>query len=264
MFPTEIGAMCLIVFAWRPGHDLPLLLAANRDEFYARPSLPLGHWDDQPGVYAGRDLQAGGTWLGLGPDGRFAALTNIRDPRQAIGPRSRGELPARYLTSTLAPVEFLAQLAPQASEFSGFNLLLGNDKELWHYNPRSGAPRPLSAGVYGVSNADLDSPWPKLLRARHGLQQALPEGDDDALFALLADPQRAADAELPETGVGLEIERLLSSVFIASPGYGTRASTLVKVHADGNRQISERRFGADGVALGETCLRLRQDQTIQP
>ena len=147
MFPTEIGSMCLIVFAWRPGHEVPLLLAANRDEFYARPSLPLGHWDDQPGVYAGRDLQAGGTWLGLGPDGRFAALTNIRDPRQAIGPRSRGELPARYLTSTLAPAEFLAQLAPQASEFSGFNLLLGNDKELWHYNPRSGAPRPLPAGV---------------------------------------------------------------------------------------------------------------------
>lgn len=263
MFPTEICAMCLIVFAWRPGHDVPLLLAANRDEFYARSSQPLGHWDDQPGVYAGRDLQAGGTWLGLGPNGRFAALTNIRDPRQPQGPRSRGELPARYLTSTLTPAEFLAQLAPQASEFSGFNLLLGNDKELWHYNPRSGAPRPLPAGVYGVSNADLDSPWPKLLRARHGLQQAL-SADDEALFALLADPQRAADTELPETGVGLEIERLLSSVFIASPGYGTRASTLVKVYADGSRHIHERRFGPDGVALGETCLRLRQDQTIQP
>ena len=256
--------MCLIVFAWRPGHALPLLLAANRDEFYARPSLALGHWDDQPGVYAGRDLQAGGTWLGLGPDGRFAALTNLRDPRQPLGARSRGELPAGYLTSGLAPGEFLAQLAPQASEFSGFNLLLGNDRELWHYNPRSAAPRPLCAGVYGVSNADLDSPWPKLLRARHGLQQALPAGDDEALFALLADPQRAVDSELPETGVGLEIERLLSSVFIASPGYGTRASTLVKVHADGSRQIRERRFGPDGVALGETCLRLRQDQTIQP
>ena len=256
--------MCLIVFAWRPGHEVPLLLAANRDEFYARPSLPLGHWEDEPGVYAGRDLQAGGTWLGLGPDGRFAALTNIRDPRQAIGPRSRGELPAGYLASTLTPGEFLAQLAPQANEFSGFNLLLGNSQEFWHYNPRNGKPRLLSAGVYGVSNADLDSPWPKLLRARHGLQQALPAGDDEALFALLADPQCAADAELPETGVGLEIERLLSSVFIASPGYGTRASTLVKVCADGSRQIRERRFGADGVALGETWLRLRQDQTIQP
>lgn len=255
--------MCLIVFAWRPGHEVPLLLAANRDEFYARPSLPLGHWDDQPGVYAGRDLQAGGTWLGLSPNGRFAALTNIRDPRQPQGPRSRGELPAGYLASTLTPAEFLAQLTPQASEFSGFNLLLGNDKELWHYNPRSGAPRPLPAGVYGVSNADLDSPWPKLLRARHGLQQAL-SADDEALFALLADPQRAADSELPETGVGLEIERLLSSVFIASPGYGTRASTLVKVYADGNRHIHERCFGPNGVALAETCLRLRQDQTIQP
>lgn len=254
--------MCLIVFAWRPGHDLPLLLAANRDEFYARPSLPLGHWDDQPGVYAGRDLQAGGTWLGLGANGRFAALTNIRDPHQAQGPRSRGELPAGYLASTLAPAEFLAQLAPQAHEFSGFNLLLGDGQELWHYNPRSGAPRALSAGVYGVSNADLNSPWPKLLRARHGLQQAL-SADDEALFALLADPQRAADSELPETGVGLEIERLLSSVFIASPGYGTRASTLVKVYADGSRQICERRFGDEGVALGETALQFDQTGVLQ-
>src|SRR3989338_3843072 len=169
--------MCLIVFAWRPGHAQPLVLGANRDEFYDRPTQPLAIWPETQGMIAGRDLQAGGTWLGLGPDGRFAALTNIRDPRQAIGPRSRGELPACYLTSTLAPAEFLAQLAPQASEFSGFNLLLGNDKELWHYNPRSGAPRPLSAGVYGVSNADLDSPWPKLLRASHGLQQTLPAGD---------------------------------------------------------------------------------------
>ena len=124
-----------------------------------------------------------------------------------------------------------------------------------HRRPR-GAPRPLPTGVYGVSNADLDSPWPKLLRARHGLQQALPAGDDEALFALLADPQRAADSELPETGVGLEIERLLSSVFIASPGYGTRASTLVKVHADGSRQIRERRFGPDGVRLGDVSLLL--------
>ena len=263
MFPAEICAMCLIVFAWRPGHGLPLLLAANRDEFYARPSLPLGHWDDQPGVYAGRDLQAGGTWLGLGANGRFAALTNIRDPHQAQGPRSRGELPAGYLASTLAPAEFLAQLTLQASEFSGFNLLLGDGQELWHYNPRSGAPRSLCAGVYGVSNADLDSPWPKLLRARHGLQQALPAGDEETLFALLGDPQPAADRELPETGVGLEVERLLSSVFIASPAYGTRASTLVKVHQDGSRQICERRFGPHGVALGETRLVIAADGTRQ-
>ena len=107
--------MCLIVFAWRPGHEVPLLLAANRDEFYARPSLPLGHWDDQPGVYAGRDLQAGGTWLGLGPDGRFAALTNIRDPRQAIGPRSRGELPACLLNTSPSPRDLSTSRIPSSA-----------------------------------------------------------------------------------------------------------------------------------------------------
>lgn len=251
--------MCLIVFAWRPGHDLPLLLAANRDEFYARPSLPLGHWDDQPGVYAGRDLQAGGTWLGLGPDGRFAALTNLRDPRQPLGARSRGELPTGYLTSGLAPGEFLAQLAPQASEFSGFNLLLGNDKELWHYNPRSAAPRPLCAGVYGVSNADLDSPWPKLLRAKAALAQQLDHPQPTALLNLLADQQRPEDAQLPHTGVSLEVERLLSSIFITSPGYGTRASTALIVQQDGSRQIHERSFGPDGALLGDVSLLLEPE-----
>lgn len=158
--------------------------------------------------------------------------------------------------------DFLNQLTMQAGAFSGFNLLLGNSRELWHYNSASGAPQQLCAGIYGVSNADLNSPWPKLLRARHGLEQAL-LADDESLFALLADAHRPADAELPETGVGLEIERLLSSVFIASPSYGTRASTLLKVHADGTRQIRERCFGPEGVLLGETCLRLRQDQTVQ-
>ena len=262
MFSAKVCAMCLILFAWRPGHAVPLLMAANRDEFYARPSLPLGHWDDLPGVYGGRDLQAGGTWLGLGPQGRFAALTNVRDPQQPLGTRSRGELPTGFLASAQAPGDFLNQLTMQAGAFSGFNLLLGNSRELWHYNSASGAPQQLCAGIYGVSNADLNSPWPKLLRARHRLEQAL-LADDESLFALLADAHRPADAELPETGVGLEIERLLSSVFIASPSYGTRASTLLKVHADGTRQIRERCFGPEGVLLGETCLRLRLDQTVQ-
>ncbi|MDO9321313.1 MAG: NRDE family protein, partial [Pseudomonas sp.] len=118
--------MCLIVFAWRPGHAVPLLVAANRDEFYARPSAALAHWDEQPGIYAGRDLQAGGTWLGVGPQGRFAALTNLRDPAQPLGARSRGELPAGFLSSQLPPAEFLAELQSKASEFSGFNLLVGS------------------------------------------------------------------------------------------------------------------------------------------
>jgi uncharacterized protein with NRDE domain len=250
--------MCLIVFAWRPGHALPLLVAANRDEFYPRPSLPLAHWDDQPGIYAGRDLQAGGTWLGVGPHGRFAALTNLRDPTQAEGARSRGELPAGFLRSQLSPADFLAELQGRASEFSGFNLLLGSAEQLWHYNPRSGAPQQLAAGVYGMSNASLDTPWPKLLRAKSALAEALASGQEEALFSLLTDRQIAADAELPQTGIALEFERLLSSAFICSASYGTRASTVLKVQADGQRWLIERSFGPHGVPLGETRLVLER------
>lgn len=248
--------MCLIVFAWRPGHAVPLLVAANRDEFYARPSAALAHWDDQLGIYAGRDLQAGGTWLGIGPQGRFAALTNLRDPAQPLGARSRGELPAGFLSSQLPPAEFLAELQNRAGEFSGFNLLVGSAEQLWHYNPRSGAPQQLAAGVYGVSNASLDTPWPKLLRAKSALAEALASEQEEALFSLLTDRQIAADADLPQTGIGPEFERLLSSAFICSSSYGTRACTLLKVMAGGERVLIERRFGPNGVALGETRLAL--------
>jgi uncharacterized protein with NRDE domain len=249
--------MCLIVFAWRPGHGVPLLVAANRDEFYARPSAALAHWDDRPGIYAGRDLQAGGTWLGIGPHGRFAALTNLRDPAQPQGARSRGELPAGFLSSQLPPGEFLAELQNHACEFSGFNLLVGTTDELWHYNPRSGAPQQLSAGVYGLSNASLDTPWPKLLRAKSALAEALASEQEQALFSLLTDRQIAADADLPQTGIGPEFERLLSSAFICSSSYGTRACTVLKVMASGERLLIERGFGPNGVALGETRLVVR-------
>jgi uncharacterized protein with NRDE domain len=248
--------MCLIVFAWRPGHALPLLVAANRDEFYARPSAALAPWDDYPGIYAGRDLQAGGTWLGIGPGGRFAALTNLRDPTQAEGRRSRGELPAGFLASQLTPEAFLTELQEQADAFSGFNLLLGNAEQLWHYNPRSGPAQQLASGVYGMSNASLDTPWPKLLRAKSALAEALANGHEEDLFNLLTDRHIAADAELPQTGIALEFERLLSSAFICSSAYGTRASSVLKVQASGARLLMERRFGPNGVALGETRLAL--------
>ncbi|MBX9753444.1 MAG: NRDE family protein [Pseudomonadaceae bacterium] len=253
--------MCLIVFAWRPGHAVPLLVAANRDEFYARPSAALAHWDEQPGVYAGRDLQAGGTWLGIGPQGRFAALTNLRDPTQPLGARSRGELPVGFLGSQLAPEEFLSELQSHAGEFSGFNLLVGTAEQLWHYNPRTGAPQQLAAGVYGVSNASLDTPWPKLLRAKSALAEALASEEEDALFSLLTDRQIAADADLPQTGIGPEFERLLSSAFICSSSYGTRACTVLKVKAGGERLLIERSFGPNGKALGETRLVLDATKT---
>ncbi|MGH8436799.1 MAG: NRDE family protein [Pseudomonas sp.] len=246
--------MCLIVFAWRPEHALPLVVAANRDEFYARPSLPLSVWKDAPGVIAGRDLEAGGTWLGVGPQGRFAALTNIRNPRQPPAGRSRGELVAEFLRSQQTPETYLAELAQRASDYPGFNLLVGSTDEFWHFNSWEGLPQRLSSGIYGLSNAGLDTPWPKLQRAKLALAERLDAPRAPALLELLADPQQAPEAALPETGIGLATERLLSSIFIASSSYGTRASSALIVRADGRRQLIERSYGPYGAHLGEVSL----------
>ncbi|MGZ7455974.1 NRDE family protein [Pseudomonas sp. Ma2-10] len=248
--------MCLIVFAWRPGHPQPLIVAANRDEFYARPSLPLAQWPEAPHVHAGRDLEAGGTWLGVGANGRFAALTNIRDPHQPPARKSRGELVARFLSGDRSINDYLSDVVARSLEYAGFNLLIGDTNELWHFNARETEPVILPPGVYGLSNAGLDSPWPKLLKARAALEDVLDDPQPQALLALLSDQQTAPFAELPDTGVGLATETLLSSVFIASPTYGTRASTALIVQADGTRWLVERSFGPYGGHLGEVQIRV--------
>ena len=248
--------MCLIVFAWRPDHATPLIVAANRDEFYARPSLPLAAWPEAPQVHAGRDLEAGGTWLGIGADGRFAALTNIRNPHQPPARKSRGELVARFLTGELPIAQYLTDVVGRSLEYAGFNLLVGNRQELWHYNAQETAPSQLAAGIYGLSNAGLDTPWPKLLKAKAALAEVLDDPQPQALLALLGDPQTAPFGDLPDTGVGLATESLLSSVFIASPTYGTRASTALIVQADGSRVMVERSFGPYGGHLGEVEIKI--------
>jgi uncharacterized protein with NRDE domain len=246
--------MCLIVLAWRPGHAQPLLLAANRDEFYARPCQPLGEWPDAPGIFAGRDLQAGGTWLGIGSGGRFAALTNIRDPGQAEGARSRGKLPVDFLLGELGPRDFLQRLEGQCGQYSGFNLLCGDAQQLCHFSSQERRVKVLGAGIYGLSNAGLDTPWPKVQQAKAALAAALHDPRAERLLALLSDPTQATDSQLPQTGIGLAGERLLSSVFIASPSYGTRASSVLMVNAEGNRLLVERSFGPNGSYLGEVRL----------
>ncbi|MEK1905568.1 MAG: NRDE family protein [Pseudomonas sp.] len=252
--------MCLIVFAWRPGHPQPLVLAANRDEFYSRPSQALGEWSDAPGLYAGRDLQAGGTWLGVNAAGRFAALTNIRDPRQAQGPRSRGELVADFLRGELSAEDYLGQVCERLEQYSGFNLLLGDRETLYCFNSDSGQPRQLGAGLYGLSNADLDTPWPKLLRATAALAGTLDDPQPDNLLELLRDRQQPPRVLLPDTGIGLDWELLLSSIFIVGPGYGTCASSALLLGADGQVELIERSYGTDGQATGEITVRLNANR----
>lgn len=227
--------MCLIVFAWRVLPDMPLLAAGNRDEFYARPSATAGWWEDHPHICAGRDLQCGGTWMGITRDGRFAAITNIRAPAEirADAP-SRGTLVRDYLAGAMTPADYVNELAGRASEFNGFNLLIGNQEELlWFSNRGDGDERngkPLMPGIYGLSNSLLDCSWPKVVRTKAQFSSLLCQGaPEDAYFEMLSDTTLASDCRLPKTGVSLERERLLSAVCIESPDYGARVSTLVRL-----------------------------------
>lgn len=238
--------MCLIVFAWQIVPGLPLFAAANRDEFYARPAARAGWWNDHPDIYAGRDLQGGGTWMGITRDGRFAALTNFRSPfEQRSDAPSRGKLVVDYLAGKMSPEEYVEQAAEIGHRFNGFNLLIGSkDKMIWFSNagkedPRNG--KPLAPGIYGLSNGLLDSPWPKVVRTKAQFGSLLCQGaPEDAYFEMLSDTSRASDCRLPQTGVSLEWERVLSAACIESPNYGTRTSTLVRIVEGKSALLHER------------------------
>ena len=247
--------MCLIVFAWQPDSRQPLLLLANRDEMHARPSAPLAQWSDQPSIYAGRDLEAGGTWLGMTEQGRFAALTNIRDMSLPLGAQSRGALVSDYLASSQTPQTYLQAVAAQVSQYSGFNLLVGDLQSIWYLNSSQPRPLRLTPGVYGLCNGSLDTPWPKLVRARSAFAEHL-DGSDQRLFELMQDQQRAADDQLPDTGVGLPMERMLSSLFIHGETYGTRATSLLRRCVDGRTSLTERSYGVNGCYLGQAQIEL--------
>jgi uncharacterized protein with NRDE domain len=238
--------MCLIVFAWGVIPGMPLVAAGNRDEFYERPAMPAGWWDDHPQVFAGRDLRGGGTWMGVTRDGRFAAITNIRAPSEKRDDApSRGALVADYLTGSAEPDDYIAGVATHAHRFNGFNLLVGNrEKLIWYSN---GAPdderngKPLAPGIYGLSNGVLDTPWPKVVRTKAQFASLLCQGaPHEAYFEMLTDTTRAPDCRLPKTGVSVEWERLLSAVCIESPDYGTRASSVVQLYASDNAVLHER------------------------
>lgn len=242
--------MCLLFYCQDAHEYYPFVLLANRDEFYERPTRAAGFWTDEPAVLAGRDLRRSGTWLGITRSGRWAALTNFREPSDARFERSRGDIVRDYLTGDTSPADFAATLAPAAGEYDGFNLLFGDrNGALWMSN-RDGTPQALAPGIYGLSNHLLETPWPKVVNGKRALRAQLRhEPVKDRLFAPLADTTVYED-DLPDTGVDPEVERMLSSAFIATPGYGTRSSTLIMVSRDNRVYFEERTYDkpADGVA----------------
>jgi uncharacterized protein with NRDE domain len=245
--------MCLIVLAWQVHPDYPLVLAANRDEFYRRPATPAHWWPERPELLAGQDLEAGGTWLGITRHGALAALTNFRDPgQQKSGAPSRGQLVPQILDRHTSAAARLARLQAEARHYNGFNLLWAEDGELKVYESVPARTQTLGPGIYGLSNHLLDTPWPKLLQAKSRLDLALgalPE--EQPLMALLRDHAPAADELLPHTGVSLAWERLLSSAFIRAPDYGTRCSTLLKLSRRGEVHFREQTWDAQGQAAGD-------------
>lgn len=248
--------MCVVAFAWSLHPRWRLVLAGNRDEFHARPTAPVAPW---PGtdVIAGRDLQAGGTWLGLDRRGRVAVVTNVREGRAEphAGP-SRGALPLALLAGNDDAGNTARALQANADAYAPFNLVLVDHAGCWHVGNRPRNAQPLPPGVHGLSNGRLDEPWPKTRRLAAALQAWVDAGNDglQPLWDALADERVAADADLPDTGIGLELERRLSPAFIRGEAYGTRASTLVMVDRQGRGFIHERRFGPEGVFEGETVL----------
>lgn len=249
--------MCLILFAHNSHPDYLLVVAANRDERYARATAPAAFWDDEPRIYGGRDLEQGGTWLGVTRDGAFAAVTNYRssgDVRHSS--RSRGELVANYLRAAEPPADYLERVRNDAGAYQGFNLLVGNAKALNWFSNRSDRAEMLVPGVHGLSNHLLNTPWPKVERGKRRLSELLQSRSQpliDGLFGMLAEQTFAPDDSLPETGVGIPRERVLSPAFIVSPGYGTRSSTVLLIDKHGEVNFIERSFGENGTHVGTTA-----------
>ena len=256
--------MCLILFAYQAHPDFPLAVAANRDEFFARPTAGADYWKDAAGVLAGRDLEKGGTWMGVTRDGRWSAVTNYRDGAKPVpGTRSRGELVARYLVGDAAARDYAREVASSASVYHGFNFLAGDASDLQYVSHSEGEARSVAPGIHGLSNHQLDTAWPKVERGRRRLAALLAPGGKDPgaeyleeeLLALLADRELAEDRLLPQTGIGPEWEKKLSAAFIVAPGYGTRASTVLLIGADGEVRFRERSFGENGALLEDRMFR---------
>lgn len=254
--------MCLILLAWRVDAARPLVVAANRDEYHARPARPARFWPEHPMLLAGRDLQGGGSWLGITRTGRFAAVTNFREPQVSTGARSRGELCIDFLLGSQTAGSYCQKLSASADDYGGYNLLLRDERELRYYSNQQRSSRALGAGVYGMSNGYLDESWPKVASGKEALRHALaqPELLQNCL-QILADRSQPHDHHLPDTGVGLDFERLLAPRFILSETYGTRVSTALSLASDGVAHFVERSFQADGSSCGQVEFEFDSDHS---
>lgn len=235
--------MCLIFIALNQHPVFKTIVATNRDEFYNRRTKAADFWEEHPEILGGRDLEAGGTWLGMTKEGKLSMVTNFRDPKN-INPKapSRGHLVSDYLAGEIEPDKYLKHLAPRASAYNGFNLITGTTEKLWYLSNYSPEIKLLTNGVYGLSNHLLDTPWPKVVKGRKKMEAVLRQSaiTPQILFDVLYDDVVAPDELLPETGVGLERERILSSMFIKSPGYGTRCSTVILIDHQDQVRFEER------------------------
>jgi uncharacterized protein with NRDE domain len=260
--------MCLVIFAYRCHPQYPLLLAANRDEFYARATRPAQFWPEHPQLLAGRDEVAGGTWMGITRQGRLAAITNYRDPNTRDTPaRSRGELTLDFLAGSKSPASYLQQAQANACDYAGYNLLAGDADSLWYYsnsNPQMTAPQALEPGIYGLSNALLDTPWPKSITGKQRLQALLdrPHPSLDELLSVVADQQLADNRDLHPLGLDQQMDRMLSAQFIQAPehGYGTRSTTALKIDMQGEVQWREVSFDDRGRRSNDSS----EQFTLQP
>jgi uncharacterized protein with NRDE domain len=245
--------MCLLLFGVKASKSFPFILAANRDEFYQRPTAAMDFWLEKPGILAGRDLKCGGTWFGINTRGRFAALTNYRDLSSLkTDAPSRGDIIVQFLESEDSIPDFLDCLKPDSARYNGFNLLAGDGRTQYWFSNLTHAVTPVPTGIHGISNHLMDTPWPKVSTGKDMLARAIdahPPGTDTldvkALFDLLSDTAAPADALLPDTGVGLEWERLLAPLFIKSPTYGTRSSIVMGITSQGEIQVTERTYFSD-------------------
>lgn len=235
--------MCLILFANEIHERYKLVLAANRDEFYGRPSLKVEYWPSNTNILAGRDLEAGGTWLGITGQGRLAALTNYRDPlREVESPLSRGKLVSDYLQGIELPEQYLAKVKEERHCYKPFNLLTGNQDTLYYYSPLKNQVTAVESGVHGLSNSFLDTPWPKVSKGKRLLTELLSKEvlSSQELLEMLMDQEVFEDHRLPDTGVGIELERTLSAMFIKGPKYGTRASSVLLIDRNNHVTFTER------------------------